>query len=464
MYDDQQKCFLDKRRRRVLTGTRQLGKSTLAAVELIDAGLNNPGSASVFLDFDITHAEKVLLEDFDRLLSEYTIPAKIVNEELHFDNGSIVYIFSGRPSEIKKLQGMKFALIVTDESQDSEALEEIFKLVKPAMIKYRGRILAMGIPGHMREIGYWWDICEGKAAHLWGQHRGDMRRNPFLPEDTREEMIAEAKEEYGAESPYFMRHWLGIWPTADNSLRMFRYSRELNGYDGDPPPCKFYSLGLDPGGTLDAEAVIVVGHGNADGHIWHVDEDVSEKKQGGDWDVTGERVGPMVRRWKPTWRGMDYGSANKNGQIIRYQNDALIRMEAVPDKDPEQEAMRINILFNQRRLWIKRGSKLERDLLYTIWDADELANGKVVQSKKYKQNAGDALRAAMWGVRGYMHLITKKEPLNEEQREAERIEKIKASRPQPKTLASAVEILTQQRPPVKKGGPFGPPMNNYGLP
>jgi len=453
---------MDKRRRRILCGTRQLGKSTLAAVELINAGLANPNSASVFLDFDITHAEKVLLEDFDRLLREYDIPAKVVNEELHFDNGSIVYIFSGRPSEIKKLQGMKFALLVTDESQDSEALEEIFKLCKPAMIRHNGRILAMGIPGHMREIGYWWDITEGSQTHLWGQHRGDMRRNPYLPADTRGEMINEAKEEYGEESPYFMRHWLGIWPTADNSLRMFRYNRELNGYDGDPPPCRFHSLGLDPGGTIDAEAVVVVGHGNADGNIWHVDEDVSEKKQGGDWDITGERVGPMVRRWKPEHRYMDYGSAKKSGNILRYQQDALIIMDAVPDKDPEQEAQRINILFNQRRLWIKRGSKLERDLLYTIWDADELAKGKVVQSKAYKQNAGDALRAAMWGVRGYMHIGKAREILSEDQREAVKVDKIKASKPQPKTLASAVEVLTQQQP--KKHTTFGPPVNPYGIP
>lgn len=404
LYEDQRAVYLDPSPDRVLVGTRQLGKSTLAAVELIDVGLKRPGSESVFLDFDITHAEKILLRDFERLLSEYQVAARIVNGTLLFDNGSVVYIFSGRPAEIAKLQGLKLALLIADEAQDSEALGEIIKLIRPALMRTPGggRILAMGIPGRMRDIGTWWDITEGRAAVDWGQHRGDMRRNPFLDPEARAHQIEKAKRELGETSPDYLRHWCGLWPAEDNALRMFRYSRELNGYDGDPPVCARYALGLDPGGKVDAEAVVVLGFGNGDGAIWHVDEDVSGKKDGGDWDVTGERVGPMVARYSPEWLGFDYGSANKSGLIVRYQKDTLITLSAVPDKDPEQESIRINQLFAQRRLWIKRGSALERDLLYTVWDAKSLAAGKPKQNKNaYKQNAGDALRAAAWGVDGY---------------------------------------------------------------
>jgi len=421
----QLKIFQDKSVSRALEGTRQFGKSLIAAVEVIDASLQKPKSESAFLDFDITHTEKVLLPYFEAFLDEYDVKATIINGELHFENGSVVYLFSGRKSEVKKLQGLKFAMLILDEVQDSDALDEILKLVRPALMRHRGRILLCGIPGRMRGIGPWWDITNGNKSHAWSQHRGHMNDNPYLTPEAREEQRAAALIDYGSDQdPDYLRHWCGLWPTEDNALRMFRYSREKNSYEGAPPICVRHSLGLDPGGTVDAEAVVMVGFGNGDGLIWHVDEDVSEKRQGGGWDITGERVGPMCERWNPERRYYDYGSVKKGSQALLYAQDKRVFVEPVPEKDPEQESVRINRLFQQGRLWIKKDSKLEKDLLYTVWDAKSLAAGKPVQNKSaYKQNACDALRSAMWGVDGYAEPPTPAAvPLTDEQQYRKKLE------------------------------------------
>jgi len=403
LYPDQQAVFDDVTPDRTFLGTRQLGKSILAAVLTADVAIQQPGVNVVFLDFDIEHANKIILEDWQRLIDENGLPGRVVEGELHLDNGSKGYVFSGRANEIKKLQGLKPALLVIDEAQDAPDLEGIIKMVRPGLMRYAGRILAMGIPGYLSGIGGWWDITEGTKSAAWSQHRGHMNRNPYLPPASREEQRAKALIDLGGEdSPEFQRHWKGMWPTLDNSLRVFRYWPDANGFDGEAPKCKWYSIGLDPGGTLDAEALIVVGHGNGDGCAWVADEDETAKGEGGSWDDTGDRVTPMVTRWNPLDAFYDYGSARKDGMKIILDADKRISFKAVPSKDPENEVMRINRMLAAKKLWIRRGSKLETVMKCAMWDPRARATGKSVMAKgKLKQNLADALRAALWAVESY---------------------------------------------------------------
>lgn len=475
--EDMRAIFRDEKPDRVVEGTRQAGKSTLAAVCLIDSGLCIPGSEGVFVDFDKTHAEKILIRDFQRLLDEFDIPAKLVGDELWFDNGSVSYNFSAEPSEIQKLQGLKPAIVIPDEAQDAADLDGIVKMVRPGLMRRRGRLLLMGIPGRVTGIGFWWDITHGDKASAYGQHRVHMDRNPWLPADARELQRENAKRELGENSPDYLRHWLGLWPPDDNNaLRCVRYFPAINGYDGEPPIFAYHSLGLDPGGTQDPEGVVVVGWGNKtlrgddDGLIYAVGEDISERREGGDWDNTGARVGPLVNRFKPERKFLDYGSAKKSGQIVQYQKDQLITLDAVPDKNPDAEFLRLSILFQAKRLFVKRGSLLEKDLLKTTWDPKSLSVGRPKVSGTYKPTALDALRAAMWGVDGYAAVAPPRLTPTEVEREAAAIEKLTSGRRKPaehNTETAADRIfgtrngLSDAIQHVNRRG--GPVRNPYGL-
>src|SRR3569623_397481 len=223
LYPGQLAVFNDPTPDRALSGTRQLGKTTLAAVCMIDAGLTSPGSSVAYVDLDIEHAEKVLAREIAAMLERHDVPAKFIDGELRFENGSRGYLFSGRPHEIEKLQGLKLSLLIVDEAQDGRALQAIVTMVRPAQVRFGGRLLFMGIPGRMKVVGPWWDILEGKASHLWGQHRGDMRRTPYLSPAALEKQLENARAVLGATSPDFLRHWMGLWPTTDTALRVYRY-------------------------------------------------------------------------------------------------------------------------------------------------------------------------------------------------------------------------------------------------
>jgi len=419
----QRKIFLDPSPDRAVVGTRQFGKSTLATVEIINAALTRPGSESAYVDMDQNHGERVMFREIGRLLEQCRIPARVVDNELHFDNGSVAYIFSGAPSEIAKLQGMKFAILILDEAQECSALEDILTMCRPALMRFNGRVMLTGIPGRVAEIGPWWDATEGDKKHLFSQHRGTFRDNAALDPEAAERLYNAEKERLGETNLDFIRHWEGRWPTVDNALRVYHYDPEANGYKGDPGEFELYSLGLDPGGVRDSEAVVVVGHGSGGGPIYAVDEAISEKKQGGGWDDTADRVGPLVDKYNPAHRFYDYGSANKSALTLIYMQDRQILMEAVPDKDPYNESKRINALFATGRLFIRRGSKLERDMLYTTWDPETLGSGKKPKySAAWKQDGADALRAAMWGVYAFQPEPKQAKPvLSDVEAEAKRI-------------------------------------------
>jgi hypothetical protein len=418
----QRKIFLDPAPSRAVIGTRQFGKSTLATVEIIHACMTRPGSESAYVDMDQNHGERVMFREIGRLLSECRIPAKVIDNELHFENGSVAYIFSGAPAEIKKLQGMKFAILILDEAQECAVIEDILTMCSPALMRFGGRVMLTGIPGRVAEVGPWWDLTEGSKKHLFSQHRGTFRDNKALDPEAAERLYEAEKERLGETNLEFLRHWKGEWPTVDNALRVYHYDPGTNGYDGHPGEFELYSLGLDPGGVRDSEAVVVVGHGRT-GPVYAVDEEISAKKEGGGWDDTADRVGPFIDKYNPAHRFYDYGSANKSALTLIYMQDRQILMDAVPDKDPYNESKRINVLFAKGLLFIKRGSKLERDMLYTTWDPETLGSGKKPKySPSWKQDGADALRAAMWGVYAYQPDPKQaKMPMSDVEAEAKRV-------------------------------------------
>jgi hypothetical protein len=417
LYEDQLAVFNDTTRDRALEGTRQLGKTTLAAVELIRAAVENPGSESAYVDLDIEHAEKVIARDFESLVEKYKIPGnpQVVAGDLYFENGSVVYSFSGRPSEIEKLQGLKFAILIVDEAQDGSDLEGIIKMCRPALIRHRGRVLFTGIPGRVRGIGFWWDITNGDKAHLYGQHRGHMRRNPYLPTDSLMEQFEAAKAELGEANPDFIRHWLGQWPESDNAARVYRWDPIVQTFDAIPE-CEYYTSGTDPAGIRDREASIVLGIKGE--MIYPVYESVSAKGAGGEYWDTAEVLKECARRFKPLRSFYDFGSASKSMLVTTITKDFSHYLEAVPPKHLDFEIPRVNSLFIKGRLVINRKltPNLAADLAGVHWDLKERAAGRNKYDKRTPHpDVADALRAALWGAPGYAVAPKEKKPLPTEE-------------------------------------------------
>lgn len=387
-----------------LEGTRQLGKTRLACVAGITFGLAVPRSEVAYVDLDILHAEKVGLREIENILEQYDIPAKLINGELHFDNGSVMYVFSGRPSEVEKLQGLKFSLLIVDEAQDGSDVGGILKMCRPALIRWGGRVLLMGIPGHVKGFGFWYDITEGDKKHTFKQHRGSMWNNPYLSHESIREQMEKAKAELGEDSPDFQRHWLGIWPDADNASRVYRWNPLIHTYEGPPPICQYYASGTDPAGVRDREVTVVIGWNDNDDRIWVIAENVSKKGEGGDYCATAEVLKTFKKSFPNMRAWYDFGSAAKSMLVTTMTQDFAMYVEAVPPKSLDFEIPRVNGLFKSGRLLVNKAvtPELAADLANALWNLEAKAKGQ----NKYSTlgphpDCADALRASLWGVPGF---------------------------------------------------------------
>lgn len=420
-YPAQQAVWEDKHRDLALTGTRQYGKTRLAAIMGVDMCLGFPGTESIYGDLTIDHAVKVLMPELRALHEAYRIDATVGEDHMRFKNGSVFHCMSlANAAETRKLQGHRPKLFWFDEMQDLSAhIGSALEIVRPAMARHEGRIVLSGIPGHVL-TGAWYEATEGANAHLYGQHRGSMLANPWIPNAAQE--LEMARLRLGEDNPLFQRHWLGKW-AHDPDAMVYRYDQARNGYKGDAPVTPYYAIGLDPAGTSDREALVVIGFGGRDGKIWHVADVVTDAGAGGSFDDTADRLVELDERYQPVKTFYDYGSAKKALPTF-YRRDKAIRVEPVPFKDLDVEISRVNSLLLCGRLMVRQGSDLELDLMTVTWDDRARAVGRHQYTSACHPDVADAMRAALHGVDAGELSAPPLKPANDVEREKQRIQDV----------------------------------------
>lgn len=454
LFDAQRTIFNDTARDRAVVGTRQFGKSTLAAVEGIDACLTHPRTESIYVDLTIDHAVEVLLPEVRRLLDTYNVAAEIVDDHVKFANGSVFHLMSlASRAEAKKLQGHRAVLMIFDEMQDLAAnIGEALEIVRPALARHQGRLLLMGIPGPVL-IGPWYDATEGAQKHLYGQYRVSILDNPHIPNAQGE--VDQAELRLGATNPLFLRHWKGVWAYDPEAL-VYRYTPERNAYSGPAPKCRYYTIGLDPAGTSDREAIVAIGFGNPDNKLWHAEEKVGDRRAGKTWDDTAIALGEMDERLQPLKKFYDYGSAKKALTLL-YKTDKQLHLEPVPFKDLDVETARVNSLLLSGRLMIRKGSALEADLMTVAWDDKARAAGIHRYTNAAHPDVADAMRAALQAVDA-SELEGATPPPTPEEIERAAIKALFAP-PAPRYGPPVPEEET--RPWQQDEGEYGPPTSGY---
>jgi len=405
LYGEQLRCFQSKRRRKAFQATRQVGKTFLACVAFIDACLNTPESQALYVDLSAVHSTRVLTPTFRRLLKKYQIPAKLVDDDLVFDNGSVVYsIGLGSEDRTKALQGYnKVVLVIFDETQDLEStIDEALAIVAPTLATYQGTILCLGIPGRVHGLGSWWEITHGEKSEGWDQFRASLLQNIHLPDPQAE--YDQAAKDLGEDNPLFIRHYRNEWPSHDQEARVYRWDPEVNIYVGPPPPCQHYGSGTDPAGVRDCEATVLLGWNDNDPRIWVVAESVSPKGGGGDYCATADVLRELSKRFPIGRSFYDFGSAAKGLLATTMSRDFSMYLEPVPPKNLDFEIPRVNALFQKRRLMVNKDvtPELAKDLALTLWDLKARAAGRNAYSRLGPHpDVGDALRAAIWNVPGF---------------------------------------------------------------
>lgn len=227
LFDKQKEFNRDKARFKAALNTRRSGKSYLAAVRLLEAAQNHPGSVNPYIALTRDSAKRILWPTLTQIIRECQVPIKGEPKEssltIELENNSQVFLVGADQSNfINRLRGIKCARAAIDEAQGfHEHIETLVDdVLTPALADYNGDLDIYGTPG-IRPSGFFFDITtgrkEGFSVHRWG-----VLDNPYLPDAHR--FIAEMKQRRGwtEDNPTYRREWLGQW-VLDLDALLFRF-------------------------------------------------------------------------------------------------------------------------------------------------------------------------------------------------------------------------------------------------
>ena len=261
LYKEQRDVFLDNYRKKIIIGSRRIGKTELAArLLLADALYPNHHAVFVSMKFEnaIRQCYPIVLELAQSLGLSIERDSKSDGEILFSNGSNILFKGNNNKSEADKLLGYKFSCAVIDEGQNQINLMYLIDTVlSPALTDYEdSRLVIIGTPPripHTAVEKIW------KEYHEWHHYAWDMSKNPFLHNvDEYIQSICKAKG-ITEDAPFIQREMKGQW-VWDSEAQVYKgYQTYEPGKEPDFPIDYIY-IGNDYGWSAYNGIVGVAGN------------------------------------------------------------------------------------------------------------------------------------------------------------------------------------------------------------
>lgn len=328
LHPAQMKIFQDDNRFRVVSAGRRFGKSRLAAVELLIAGLQEENE----FGYDIRDKRVFYVAPtFDQgkrimwhVLKE--LGKDIIKKTV--ENQAIIELINGRIIEIKgtdrpdSLRGVGLSYVVLDEYAFMKP--DVWELIiRPALADVQGKALFIGTPEGKNHFYKLWKDAQTAEGHT--AYQFNSTDNPFLnPEE-----IAVAKATMSAQA--FRQEFEASFEASGGGVFLEEYLQ----FDSEEPKEGQYFIAVDPAGfddynkktktksgNLDDTAIAVVKVGPNGWWVREIDY--------GRWGVreTSLRILKHAKAVKASIVGIE-GGALKNA-IMPYLEDQMKRLGVYP--------------------------------------------------------------------------------------------------------------------------------------
>ena len=219
LYDKQREVFLDDMiHKKILIGSRRLGKTTLAT-RLMVKDCIRPNRHALFIGLKFETAINLAFDETVRVAESVglVITKKSKNDgNIEFTNGSKI-TFKGNYTvrdQDTNFQGDHYSLVVIDEVQSQKNVQHLIDdLLRPAMTDYPdSTMLLTGTPPRIKGT---------YAEKIWKEFKGwkhyswTMADNPFIINEnhTVESIIEDICKEKGItpDTPFIKREYFGSW-------------------------------------------------------------------------------------------------------------------------------------------------------------------------------------------------------------------------------------------------------------
>lgn len=247
LYDKQRDVFLDEDRKKIVIGSRRIGKTELAARLLVKDALR-PNRRCIFVSLKFENAIKQCYNITLDLIKSLNIPIAHESKadgEIELTNGSLIQ-FKGNnnKAEADKLLGYKYSCIIIDEVQTQCNLMYLIDTVfRPSLMDYEdSKMILLGTPPRVpktacEEI---WNNWKGWKKYSWS-----MKDNPYI-HNFEQELEAVCNEKgVTRDAPFIKREFEGLF-VYDTEAMVFKDYKTYKDIPSDFIPTDV-AIGVDYG-------------------------------------------------------------------------------------------------------------------------------------------------------------------------------------------------------------------------
>jgi hypothetical protein len=390
--------------------SRRSGKTVGCAADLCHTAMLHPGTISLYITLSRSSAKRIVWPEILKINREFKLGGEtnIADLSLTFPNGSVIYLSGAKDkSEIEKFRGLPLILCYIDEAQAFGAfIEELIdEVISKALYDFNGRLRVIGTPPPL-QVGYFYDISEGKKKHAWSAHKWNMLVNPWLERKsglTPMQLIEKDMVRKGVtiDDPGIQRECFGVWVTDSNAL-VFKYNKEKNNYV-DLPTIKGtgnwnYIIGIDLGYD-DADALAILAYHDNLNAVFLVEEITRTKQTLSDLvDLIASKIG----RYNPHSIVMDAGGLGK--KIVESISSRFsIGIKAAEKTRKFEYIELLNDSLRTGRFYAKETGKFAEDTQKVEWDRDKSTGDRLVVSDRFHSDITDAV---LYAFRESLHFLS----------------------------------------------------------
>jgi hypothetical protein len=206
----QKQFILDPSVRKALFGERRGGKTNAMGLAAIEQGLRVPNCQVLYIGLNQKSCKRTMYDEvLANYLRWYHLPAKLVgNDEMRFDNGSIIYLIGldATKKEKEKVRGTKASLILIDEMQSYQQSTQVIinDILGPAIADTKAKMIIGGTAGNALGKNYWYEITQhntkadpigpSKIHPEWKVYRCSWEANTAIDEETQRPVCDNVRE------------------------------------------------------------------------------------------------------------------------------------------------------------------------------------------------------------------------------------------------------------------------------
>lgn len=272
LFPEQRAFVTDPAKLKAAVCSRRAGKSEGIAHLVLDEMLGRKNVFVPFIALTTAQGKRILWPVLRRIDHELKLGLKFNENDLtcRAPNGSQCFIIGGsEASELERLRGAKYPLVVIDEAQAyGPFLRDVVKqIIEPAIMDFDGVIALTGTP-NAGCAGYFYDLTNGRteekaSVHHWTAYDNPWPiydRGPRKGERVFPDWIARIMKErrWTDQTPAYQREYLGQWVRDEDGLIYRIRPYNLTSVVPDVEDWS-YVLGIDLG-FADSTAFVVVGY------------------------------------------------------------------------------------------------------------------------------------------------------------------------------------------------------------